>query len=126
MLSRPRIAIALIAIVAATAIVLAQSPADRVPFSIPVEHIHSMGANCKGELTIDKWLFSYRSSDKPEDNRDWKMTELKAAESKKPDELILRTRESGAKTLGQDKNYKFKVPGGMDKAVVDYMNDRIN
>ena len=54
------------------------------------------------------------------------MTELKAAESKKPDEVILRTRESGAKTLGQDKNYKFKVPGGIDKAVVDYMNDRIN
>ena len=104
----------------------AQSPADRVPFSFQVEHMHAMGSNCKGELTIDKWLFTYKSSDKPEDNREWKMSELKAAESKKPDELILRSRESGAKTLGQDKNYKFKVPGGIEKAVVDYMNDRIN
>ncbi len=103
----------------------AQSPADRVPFTFAVEHLHGMGS-CKGELTIDKWLFTYESSDRPEDSREWKMTELKAAESKKPDELILRTRESGAKTLGQDKNYKFKVPGGIDKAVVDYMNDRIN
>ena len=104
--------------------VLAQPPADRVPITFAVEHLHNTGS-CKGELKVDKWLFSYRSADRPDDNRDWKLTELKAAESKKPDELILRTRDS-VKGLGLDKNYKFKVPGGMDRALLDYMNDRID
>ena len=104
--------------------VMAQSPADRVPITFAVEHLHNTGS-CKGELTVDKWLFSYRSTDRPDDNRDWKLTELKAAESKKPNELVLRTRDS-VKGLGLDKNYKFRVPGGMDRAVLDYMNDRID
>ena len=104
--------------------VLAQSPADRVPITFTVEHLHTTGS-CKGELTVDKWLFTYRSTDRPDDNRDWKLTELKAAESKKPNELILRTRDS-VKGLGLDKNYKFRVPAGMDRAVLDYMNDRID
>ena len=75
--------------------VAAQPPADRVPITFAVEHQHSTGS-CKGELTIDKWLFTYRSGDRPDDDRDWKLTELKAAESKKPNELILRTRESAS------------------------------
>ena len=104
--------------------VLAQSPADRVPITFAVEHLHTTGS-CKGELKVDKWLFSYRSADRPDDDRDWKLTELKAAESKKPNELVLRTRDS-VKGLGLDKNYKFRVPGGMDRAVLDYMNDRID
>ena len=104
--------------------VMAQGPADRVPITFTVEHLHTTGS-CKGELTVDKWLFSYRSTDRPDDNRDWKLTELKAAESKKPNELILRTRDS-VKALGLDKNYKFRVPAGMDRAVLDYMNDRID
>jgi hypothetical protein len=103
--------------------VVAQPAADRVPITIAVEHLHNTGS-CKGELTIDKWLFTYRSADRPDDDRDWKLTELKAAESKKPNELVLRTRDS-VKGLGLDKNYKFKVPGGMDRAVLAYMNDRI-
>ena len=73
---------------------VAQSPAERVPITLAVEHLHTTGS-CKGELTIDKWLFTYRSTERPEDDRDWKLTELKAAESKKPNELVLRTRESG-------------------------------
>ncbi len=103
----------------------AQSPAERVPIALAVEHLHTTGS-CKGELTIDKWLFTYRSTERPEDDRDWKLTELKAAESKKPNELILRTRESGAKTLGLDKNYKFNVPGGIDRALLAYMSERID
>jgi hypothetical protein len=102
----------------------AQGPADRVPITIAVEHVHKSGS-CKGELTVDKWLFTYRSTDRPEDNRDWKLTELKAAESKNPSELTLKTRESG-KVSGLDKNYRFKVPGGLDRALLDYMNDRID
>ena len=102
----------------------AQNPADRVPITFAVEHLHNTGS-CKGELKVDKWLFSYRSADRPDDDRDWKLTELKAAESKKPNELVLRTRDS-VKGLGLDKNYKFRVPGGMDRAVLDYMNDRID
>jgi hypothetical protein len=102
----------------------AQNPADRAPITFAVEHLHNTGS-CKGELKVDKWLFSYRSADRPDDDRDWKLTELKAAESKKPNELVLRTRDS-VKGLGLDKNYKFRVPGGMDRAVLDYMNDRID
>ena len=105
-------------------VVEAQPAADRVPISIDVEHVHNTGS-CKGQLTVDKWLFSYRSAERPQDDRDWKLTELKSAESNKPNELILRTRES-VKGLGLDKNYKFKVPGGMDRAVLDYMKDRID
>jgi hypothetical protein len=103
---------------------LAQRVADRVPITIEVEHVHRTGS-CKGELTVDKWLFTYRSSDRPEDNRDWKLTELKAAKSKNPSELTLETRES-AKVTGLDRNYRFKVPGGLDRALLDYMNDRID
>jgi hypothetical protein len=106
------------------AVAVAQPPGDRVPITFAVEHLHKSGS-CKGELTVDKWLFTYRSSDRPDDDRDWKLTELKSAESKKPTELTLRTRESG-KALGLDKNYRFRVPGGMDRAVLDYMNDRID
>jgi hypothetical protein len=84
--------------------VMAQSPVDRVPITFAVEHLHATGS-CKGELKLDKWLFSYRSADRPDDDRDWKLTELKAAESKKPNELVLRTRDS-VKCLGLDKNYK--------------------
>jgi hypothetical protein len=102
----------------------AQPPADRVPITIAVEHVHKSGS-CKGELTVDKWLFTYRSTDRPEDNRDWKLTELKAAESKNPAELTLKTRESG-KVSGLDKSYRFRVPGGLDRALLDYMNDRID
>jgi hypothetical protein len=102
----------------------AQPPADRVPITITVEHVHKSGS-CKGELTVDKWLFTYRSTDRPEDNRDWKLTELKAAESKNPAELTLKTRESG-KVSGLDKSYRFRVPGGLDRALLDYMNDRID
>jgi len=102
----------------------AQGPADRVPITIAVEHVHKSGS-CKGELTVDKWLFTYRSTERPEDNRDWKLTELKAAESKNPSELTLKTRESG-KVSGLDKSYRFKVPGGLDRALLDYMNDRID
>ena len=104
---------------------LAQDPAERVPITLAVEHLHTTGG-CKGELTIDKWLFTYRLTERPEDDRDWKLTELKAAESKKPNELILRTRESGPKTLGLDKNYKFNVPGGIDRALLAYMSERID
>lgn len=114
---------ALVAITVAGA-AAAQNPADRVPIHIAVEHLHNTGS-CKGELIIDKWLFSYRSTDRPTDNRDWKLTELKAAESKKPDELVLKTRDS-VRGLGLDKNYKFRVPGGLDRKVLDYMNERID
>ena len=108
------------------AIPYAQSVADRVPITYAVEHAHSTGS-CKGELIIDKWRFAYTSTDRPEDSRAWKLTDLKLAESKTPNELILRTRESGKKTLGQDRNYKFRIPGaGIPKDVIDYMNDRID
>jgi hypothetical protein len=102
----------------------AQDPADRVPIHIGVEHLHNTGS-CKGELIVDKWLFSFRSTDRPNDDRDWKLKELKAAESKKPDELVLRTRDA-VRGLGLDKNYKFRVPGGLDRKVLDYMNERID
>jgi hypothetical protein len=102
----------------------AQNPAERVPIHIAVEHLHNSGS-CKGELIIDKWLFSYRSTDRPNDDRDWKLTELKAAESKKPDDLVLKTRDS-VRGLRLDKNYKFRVPGGLDRKVLDYMNERID
>ncbi len=104
--------------------VTAQDPADHMPIHIQVEHLHNTGS-CKGELIVDKWLFSYRSTDRPNDDRDWKLTELKAAESKKPDELVLRTRDT-VRGLGLDKNYKFRVPGGLDRKVLDYMNERID
>ena len=117
-----RLVVALVVLLPVTA--RTQPPADRVPITIAVEHVHKSGS-CKGELTVDKWLFTYRSADRPEDNRDWKLTELKAAESKNPAELTLKTRESG-KVSGLDKNYRFKVPGGLDRAVLDYMNDRID
>jgi hypothetical protein len=104
-------------------VLLAQTPADRVPITVAVEHLHSTGS-CKGELTIDKWLFTYRSADRPEDNRDWKLTELRSAESRKPTELVFRTRESG--TLGLDKNYKFRVPGGLDRDLFAYISERID
>jgi len=110
--------------IAAVAVAAAQPVADRVPISFDVEHVHNTGS-CKGQLTVDKWLFTYRSAERPQDDRDWKLTELKSAESNKPTELILRTRES-VKGLGLDKNYKFKVAGGMDRAVLDYMKDRID
>ncbi len=58
--------------------VRAQSPADRVPITFTVEHLHTTGS-CKGELTVDKWRFTYRSTDRPDDDRDWKLTELKTA-----------------------------------------------
>jgi len=120
----PIVALAGAIFMAFTAAAAAQLVADRVPLKIPVEHMHKMGS-CKGELTIDKWRFTFTSADKPEDSREWKLTDLKEAESKTPDELVLKTRESGMKTLGQERNYKFKVPGGIERAIVDYMNDRI-
>ncbi len=117
-----RLVVTLVVVLSAPA--WAQRPADRVPITIAVEHQHKSGS-CTGELTVDKWLFTYRSADRPEDNRDWKLTELKTAESKNPAELTLKTRESG-KVSGLDKNYRFKVPGGLDRALLDYMNDRID
>jgi hypothetical protein len=124
-MTRPaRIVLPALVIVVVAGPATAQRPADRVPIHIAVEHLHNTGS-CKGELVIDKWLFSYRSSDRPADDRDWKLTELKAAESKKPNELVLRTRDS-VRGLGLDKNYKFRVPGGMDRAVLDFMNERID
>ena len=57
-------------------------PADHMPIHIQVEHLHNTG-RCKGELIADKRLFSYRSTDRPNDDRDWTLTELKTAESKK-------------------------------------------
>ena len=58
------------------AIAWAQSVADRVPITYAVEHAHSTGS-CKGELIIDKWRFAYTSTDRQEDSREWKLTDLK-------------------------------------------------
>jgi hypothetical protein len=115
--------LALLTIVTAV-VAAAQSPADRVPIHIAVEHLHQTGS-CKGELIVDKWLFSYRSTDGPNDDRDWKLTALKAAESKKPDELVLRTRDT-VRGLGSTRSSNFRVPGGLDRKVLDYMNERID
>ena len=124
MIRTTRIVLATLVVITVAGVAAAQNPADHLPIHIAVEHLHNSGS-CKGELIIDKWLFSYRSSDRPNDNRDWKLTELKSAESKKPDELVLRTRDS-VRGLGLDKNYKFRVPGGLDRKVLDYMNERID
>ena len=98
---------------------------NRLPLTLAVEHQHSMGS-CTGELSIDKWVFTFTSKTKPEDSRTWKVTEIRVVESKRPDELVFRTRESGMKTLGQDRNYKFKVPGeGVSREAVDFMNQRV-
>ena len=102
-----------------------QDVGDRVPLKYQVEHNHRNGS-CKGELTIDKWAFSYTSADRPEDSRTWKVTELKEIQSKTPQELVLKTKESSAAMLGQDRNYKFKVLGaGIEREVVEYMNRRV-
>ena len=119
-----RIVLSALLTLATAVVAAAQSPADRIPIHIAVEHLHNTGS-CEGELIVDKWLFSYRSTDRPNDDRDWKLTELKTAESKKPDELVLRTRDT-VRGLGLDKNYKFKVLGGLDRKVLDYMNERID
>jgi len=102
-----------------------QDVGDRVPLKYQVEHNHRSGI-CKGELTIDKWVFTYTSEDRPEDSRTWKVTEVKEVQSKTPQELVLKTKESSAAMLGQDRNYKFKVlSGGIERDVVEYMNRRV-
>jgi hypothetical protein len=127
--SRARAAVAALIGAHMTAVIVLGSQAQpidtRLPITIAVEHEHSMGS-CTGELTVDKWVFTFTSKTKPEDSRTWKVTEIRQVESKRPSELIFRTRESGMKTLGQDRNYKFKVPGdGASRELVDFMNDRV-
>lgn len=103
----------------------AQSVNDRVPLTFQVEHTHNNGS-CRGTLTIDKWRFAYDSVDRPEDSRSWKITEIEKVESKTPRDLVLRTTESGKKTLGQGRNYKFRVlGGGIDPEVAAWMQDRV-
>ncbi len=103
----------------------AQSINDRVPLSFDVEHEHN-GGKCRGTLTIDKWKFVYDSFDRPQDSRTWKITEIDKVESKNPRELVLKTTESGKSTLGQGRNYKFRVLGsGIDPDVVAWMQDRV-
>lgn len=103
----------------------AQSINDRVPLSFDVEHEHN-GGKCRGTLTVDKWTFVYESMDRPEDSRSWKITQIDKVESKTRGELVLRTTESGKSTLGQGRNYKFRVlGGGIDPEVVSWMQDRV-
>jgi hypothetical protein len=103
----------------------AQMVGDRVPLRFDVEHEHN-GGKCSGTLTIDKWTFVYESIDRPQDNRTWKITQIDKVESKNPRELVLKTTESGASTLGQGRNYKFRVLGaGIDADVVAWMQDRV-
>lgn len=103
----------------------AQMVGDRVPLSFDVEHEHNSG-RCHGTLTIDKWKFVYESIDRPQDSRTWKITEIDKVESKNPRELVLKTTESGKSTLGQGRNYKFRVLGaGIDPDVVAWMQDRV-
>lgn len=124
MRARLVLAVALLAL-AAVARPFAQMVADRVPLTYDVIHLHTNG-QCHGKLTVDKWKFTYESSDRPQDSRTWKVTELKAVESKTRDQLILRSTESNKSTLGQDKNYKFKVLGaGIEHEVASWMNDRV-
>ena len=120
------IGLALAALVALAGVVSAQKMVgDRVPLSFEVVHQHNTG-ECRGTFTIDKWKFTYESVDRPQDSRSWRLTDIKEFESKTPAQLIVRTRESGKATLGQDKNYKFKVLGaGIDPDVVFWMNDRV-
>ena len=120
------VGVALAALVALAGVVSAQKMVgDRVPLSFEVVHQHNTG-ECRGTFTIDKWKFTYESVDRPQDSRSWRLTDIKEFESKTPAQLIVRTRESGKATLGQDKNYKFKVLGaGIDPDVVFWMNDRV-
>ncbi len=120
------VGMALGALVALAGVVSAQKMVgDRVPLSFEVVHQHNSG-ECRGTFTIDKWKFTYESVDRPQDSRSWRLTDIKEFESKTPAQLIVRTRESGKATLGQDKNYKFKVLGaGIDPDVVFWMNDRV-
>lgn len=118
------------ALVAAVALILAatagaQMIGDRMPMTFDVVHLHNSG-ECHGTLTIDKWKFTYESVDRPEDSRTWKITEIDKVESKNPRELVLKTTESGKSTLGQGRNYKFRVLGsGIDPDIVAWMQDRV-
>ncbi len=108
-----------------TATTGAQPIGDRVPLSFEVVHLHNTG-ECHGTLTIDKWKFSFESADRPEDSRAWKITEIDKVESRHPHELVLRTAESGKSTLGQGRNYKFRVLGaGIAPDIVAWMQDRV-
>lgn len=114
---------AVIWVLAATA--GAQMIGDRMPMTFDVVHLHNSG-ECHGTLTIDKWKFTYESIDRPEDSRTWKITEIDKVESKNPRELVLKTTESGKSTLGQGRNYKFRVLGaGIDPDIVAWMQDRV-
>jgi hypothetical protein len=123
--ARHTFALASLALVLTMAAPAAQMVADRVPLTYDVIHLHN-GGECHGTLTVDKWKFVYTSADQPQDSRTWKITDLKAVESKTPDQLILRSTESGKATLGLDKNYKFRVLGaGIEHEVASWMNDRV-
>lgn len=112
-------------VLSTAATLCAQMVADRVPLTYNVIHLHS-GGECRGTLTVDKWKFVYTSTDRPQDSRTWKVTDLKQVESKTPDSLIFRSTESGKATLGMDKNYKFRVLGaGIEHDVAAWMDDRV-
>jgi hypothetical protein len=89
-----------------------------------VEHLHNTGS-CKGELTVDKWLFSYRSTDRQTTTGDWKLTELKAAESKKPANSC-SVHATRSRASGSTRTTSFEYPRGWTAPVLDYMNDRID
>ncbi|MFN8058401.1 MAG: hypothetical protein U0Q12_04500 [Vicinamibacterales bacterium] len=100
--------------------------ASRLPLTYKVAHNRSAAKDCTGELVIDKWQFKYESADCPDESRTWRTTEIADVESKRPDELVLKSRESGAKTLGLERNFKFKVLGsGIEPDVVRYMRERV-
>lgn len=121
---RPAAVVAAVAFAVAT-LAGAQMVGDRVPLRFDVEHEHN-GGKCSGTLTIDKWTFVYESIDRPQDSRTWKITEIDKVESKNPRDLVLKTTESGKSTLGQGRNYKFRVLGsGIDADVVAWMQDRV-
>jgi hypothetical protein len=123
-----KVTLALVSIALSTPLALAvraQDVGERVPLKYPVEHNHRNGS-CRGELTIDKWVFTYTSEDRPEDSRSWKVTDVKEVSSKTPQELVVKTKESSVGTIGQDRNYKFKVLGaGIEREVVDFMIRRV-
>jgi hypothetical protein len=125
-MTRTRILLVLAAVAAIAAPGVAADVADRLPLTYQVEHDKRADKNCLGTLTVDKWQFKYESDACPDDNRTWRTTEIREVESKRSDELVLRTRESSAAKLGFDRNYRFRVlGGGIEPEVVAYMRGRV-
>lgn len=97
--------------------------ADAPKFELAVKHLHSLGG-CEGRLKIYADRIVYESTDKKENSRYWRWSDLQSISRSGAYQFSISSFE--AQFVGATKSFNFVLKERMDEAVYDYLWEKLN